>query len=85
MSSGSIFLYENNNSMKGLAMSGGFRMMYYSQLWMQPKSGKVIILNGPSAAGKSSLQRSIQRLASVPYLSVGIDDLLKPTENPVAF
>lgn len=38
------------------------------------KPGIVIILNGPSAAGKSSLQKSIQRLASVPYLNVGIDN-----------
>lgn len=37
-------------------------------------SGIVIILNGPSAAGKSSLQKSIQRLAQVPYLNVGIDN-----------
>ena len=48
---------------------------YLYRLWTQPKPGVVIVLNGPSAAGKSSLQRSIQRLASVPYLSVGIDDL----------
>lgn len=38
------------------------------------KPGIVIILNGPSAAGKSSLQKSIQRLAPVPFLSVGIDN-----------
>jgi chloramphenicol 3-O phosphotransferase len=36
--------------------------------------GIVIILNGPSAAGKSSLQKAIQRLAPVPYLNVGIDN-----------
>lgn len=36
--------------------------------------GTVIILNGPSAAGKSTLQKSIQRLAPVPYLHVGIDN-----------
>ncbi len=44
----------------------------YSQQVVQP--GTVIILNGPSAAGKSSLQKSIQRLAPVPYLNVGIDN-----------
>jgi len=38
------------------------------------KSGIVIVLNGPSASGKSSLQKSIQRLAPVPYLNVGIDN-----------
>lgn len=36
--------------------------------------GTVIILNGPSAAGKSSLQKSIQRLAAAPYLAIGIDN-----------
>lgn len=36
--------------------------------------GTVIILNGPSAAGKSSLQKSIQRLADAPYLNIGIDN-----------
>lgn len=48
---------------------------YLYRLWTQPKPGIVIILNGPSAAGKSSLQKSIQRLAPVPYLSLGIDNL----------
>ncbi len=38
------------------------------------KPGIVIILNGPSAAGKSSLQKAVQRLAPVPYLNVGIDN-----------
>lgn len=38
------------------------------------KPGIVIILNGPSASGKSSLQKAIQRLAPVPYLNVGIDN-----------
>lgn len=50
--------------------------------WSKP--GIVIIINGPSAAGKSTLQRSIQRLASVPYLSVGIDNFfndLLPDEH----
>ncbi len=40
--------------------------------FVQP--GTVIILNGPSVAGKSSLQKAIQRLAPVPYLNVGIDN-----------
>lgn len=38
------------------------------------KFGTVVILNGPSAVGKSSLQKSIQRLAAVPYLNIGIDN-----------
>jgi chloramphenicol 3-O phosphotransferase len=51
--------------------------LLYQQIFMKGnvmKPGIVIILNGPSAAGKSSLQKSIQRLAPVPYLNVGIDN-----------
>lgn len=36
--------------------------------------GTVIILNGPSAAGKTSIQKKVQELFKVPYLRVGIDD-----------
>ena len=50
-----------------------FAYQYYFNKIENFESGIVIILNGPSAAGKSSLQKSIQRLAPVPYLSVGID------------
>ncbi len=49
-------------------------MNHLYRLWTQPKAGIVIILNGPSAAGKSSLQKSIQRLAALPYLNIGIDN-----------
>lgn len=47
---------------------------WYTQRLTDASSGTVIILNGPSAAGKSSLQKSIQRLADVPYLNIGIDN-----------
>jgi len=47
---------------------------YVYRWWTQPKSGTVIIINGPSAAGKSSLQKSVQRLAPQPYLNIGIDN-----------
>lgn len=46
---------------------------YIYRLWTQQKAGVVIILNGPSAAGKSTLQKTIQRFAPVPYLGVGVD------------
>lgn len=48
---------------------------YLYRVLTEPKPGIVIILNGPSAAGKSSLQKNIQRLAPIPYLSIGIDNL----------
>ena len=52
--------------------------LLYQQYFMSKghivKPGIVIVLNGPSASGKSSLQKSIQRLAPVPYLNVGIDN-----------
>ncbi len=35
--------------------------------------GTVVVLNGPSAAGKSSIQRQVQILFEEPYLKAGID------------
>lgn len=37
--------------------------------------GTVIILNGPSASGKSSLQKALQQLLETPSIALGIDDL----------
>lgn len=37
-------------------------------------TGIVIILNGPSAAGKSSLQKAIQESFKEPYIALGIDN-----------
>lgn len=45
--------------------------------------GTIIVLNGPSASGKSSVQRQVQVLFAEPYLKVGIDnffDALLPDE-----
>ncbi len=39
------------------------------------KYGKVIILNGPSAAGKSTTQKAIQSMSEHVYIAVGIDNL----------
>jgi chloramphenicol 3-O phosphotransferase len=36
--------------------------------------GTLIILNGPSSAGKSSIQKEFQKISSEPYLAAGIDD-----------
>ncbi len=41
---------------------------------MKP-SPTVLIMNGPSASGKSTTQKAIQRLADAPYLSLGVDNL----------
>ena len=38
--------------------------------------GTVIILNGPSSAGKTSIQNEIQDTFDQPYLAMGIDSLL---------
>lgn len=38
---------------------------------------KVVILNGTSSAGKTSLARAIQRLAAGPVLRVSMDDFLE--------
>ena len=50
--------------------------------------GTVIILNGPSAAGKSSIQNEIQKKSDQLYLKVGIDtffDALIPTPDLSSF
>jgi chloramphenicol 3-O phosphotransferase len=38
--------------------------------------GQVIVLNGTSSAGKSTLAAAIQARAEVPYLRTGVDDFL---------
>ncbi len=38
-------------------------------------SGTIIILNGPSSVGKSSIQKKVQELFEQPYLRMGLDDL----------
>ena len=40
-----------------------------------PKPGIVIVLNGPSASGKSTLQKAIQTKANEPYIALGVDNL----------
>ncbi len=41
-----------------------------------PVSPRVIMLNGASSSGKSSLQRAIQALLPDPWLSFSVDDLI---------
>ncbi len=42
---------------------------------VEAKTGTVIILNGPSAAGKTTLQKKIQEVFDAPYVCLGIDQL----------
>jgi chloramphenicol 3-O phosphotransferase len=39
-------------------------------------SGTVIVLNGPSAAGKTSIQKLLQERMTEPYMAMGIDSIL---------
>ncbi len=51
----------------------------------QLKSGTIIILNGPSAAGKSTLQKEVQKAMNELYLTVGVDgffDAILPHDFP---
>lgn len=53
-----------------------FKSMYRIDIFKKNKYGKVIILNGPSAAGKSSIQQSFQYLMMPNlWIKVGIDNL----------
>ena len=52
---------------------------------MQQKTGTVIILNGSSAAGKTTLQKELQKTLNELYLTVGIDgffDAILPHDFP---
>lgn len=42
---------------------------------MNQKPGAVIFLNGPSASGKSSIQKAFQELSPRPFLKMGLDSL----------
>ena len=44
---------------------------------------KIIILNGPSSSGKTSIARSIQRLSDEPWLTLGIDTFIHMTPMPI--
>lgn len=41
----------------------------------QKLSGTIIILNGPSSVGKSTIQKKVQEIFQEPYLRMGLDDL----------
>ena len=45
-------------------------------LFMCALAAKVIILNGPSGAGKTTLQKEIQKNFKEPYLKLGIDNFI---------
>lgn len=38
--------------------------------------GRVIVLNGPSVAGKSSIQKALQARFAAPHLAMGLDSML---------
>src|SRR5690349_18743638 len=40
---------------------------------LTPSSGKIIIINGPSSAGKSTLARALQKELDVPFLRFSFD------------
>jgi chloramphenicol 3-O phosphotransferase len=39
-------------------------------------AGEIVIINGPSCSGKTTMSRELQALSSKPYLVTGIDDFL---------
>ncbi len=52
---------------------------------VQQKAGTIVILNGPSAAGKTTLQKELQKTLNELYLTVGIDgffDAVLPHDFP---
>jgi chloramphenicol 3-O phosphotransferase len=51
----------------------GICFWFFSYTATADKSGVVIILNGASASGKSTLQKELQKLFPTPYLGIGLD------------
>lgn len=56
-----------------------FGLSLISGCFTKPKKqpeifGTIIILNGPSASGKSSLQKAFQKIAPQPFIKIGIDN-----------
>ena len=46
------------------------------------QSGQVILLNGTSSAGKSTLAKQLQEILPQPYLHTGIDHFLAAALHP---
>jgi chloramphenicol 3-O phosphotransferase len=51
---------------------------------MDLKQGKIIILNGTSSSGKTTLAQSLEKVLDEPYLYISIDNLLEPVMNMLA-
>lgn len=55
----------------GLIIPGS---LYYYYTMNKIKKGVVIILNGPSSSGKSSIIKAFQKIQTDPWLGIGIDN-----------
>ena len=51
------------------------------QCYLDPVRTQVIVLNGVSSSGKSTLARSLQAMLTTPWLLLGIDDLIRAMPN----
>lgn len=58
-----------------LLLGAMFFYFAYYRVNATATSGTIIILNGPSSVGKSSIQKELQELFTEPYLSMGFDNL----------
>ncbi len=71
----------------GIAYGIGYYVYHYKKgiIMRQLKQGTIIILNGPSAAGKTTLQKELQKTMNELYLTVGVDgffDAVLPHDFP---
>lgn len=67
---------------------GSYWFLYKGQSMHNNLSGHIIILNGSSASGKSSVQKALQAQSNHMYITVGIDsffDALLPTSDLTDF
>jgi chloramphenicol 3-O phosphotransferase len=58
----------------------GLQIMNHFRTKNSKPSGTIIILNGPSASGKTSIQKEFQKIMYQPYLAIGIDNFFV---NPI--
>ncbi len=58
-------------------IDAAFRNGLLGRCYLAPVSTQVIVLNGASSSGKTSIARCLQAMLTTPWLRLGVDDLIK--------
>lgn len=65
----------NKLVLAGFGLLVALAAIFYFTKTTQANFGTIIILNGPSSVGKSTIQKAVQANFDKPYLRMGLDDL----------